>query len=154
MANIKKIRELLTKAIFEVFEKGFFIFAEPVDDTGMDYRIRADIRFRGPMDGAMRISMSQGLAKIMAVNMLNLDDDEVTEALMADCLKECLNMICGSFVRKVDPDHVFHLEIPSFGPAASGTGSAEGPSGSSIRLVFDTEGGPFEVLLAAPGSLQ
>ncbi len=151
MANIKPIKEMLMKAIFEVFEKGFFVFAEPVREATGDYQLRASIRFSGPMEGAIQLAISENLAKIMAANMLSLDDGQVTEPIIADCVKECLNMICGSFVRKVDPDHVFDLAIPEFERIADRSGDADARSGPDMRLMFDTEGGAFEVLMMAPG---
>jgi CheY-specific phosphatase CheX len=153
MANIKKIREVLTKAIFEVLERAFFVFAEPVGVADTGYQIRANIRFSGPMEGAMHISMSDNLAKIMTKNMLNLEDVQVMDPVIADCVKECLNMICGSFVRKVDPDHVFQLTIPDFERISHRSDDREAQPDSSFRLVFDTEGGAFEVVITAPGCL-
>ncbi|MFH1081624.1 MAG: chemotaxis protein CheX [Pseudomonadota bacterium] len=153
MANIRKIKEMLMKAIFEVFERGFFVFAEPVQESTEDYRIRARIGFSGPMKGDMQISMSENLAKVMAKNMLSLGDDQVTDQVIADCVKECLNMICGSFVRKVDPDHVFHLTIPSFDLTSDRSDDIDAQSDSSLRLVFDTERGNFEVKMTAPSCL-
>lgn len=154
MENIKKIKEMLMKAIFEVFERVFFVFAEPVGEAIAHYQIRANIRFKGPMEGALQISMSENLAKIMAKNMLGLDDDQIKVPVMADCVKECLNMVCGSFVRRIDPDQVFHLEIPSSEMISKPYGHKEAHPDASIRLVFDTEGGAFEVMMTAPGFLQ
>jgi CheY-specific phosphatase CheX len=151
MANINRTKEMLMKAIFEVFERMFFVFAEPVMEAGADYQIRANIRFSGPMEGAMQISMSEDLAKIMAKNMLSLEDGQVTDPVIADCVKECLNMICGSFVRKIDPDHVFQLAIPSFDLVSDRSGGMDAQSDSFLRLVFDTEEGAFEVMMTAPG---
>lgn len=153
MANIKKIREVLTKAIFEVLERAFFVFAEPVGVAGTAYQIRANIRFSGPMDGAMQISMSDNLANIMTKNMLNLQDVQATDPVIEDCVKECLNMICGSFVRKVDPDRVFQLTIPDFERISHRPDDQEARPESSFRLVFDTQGGAFEVVITAPGFL-
>ena len=50
----------------------------------------------------------------MAKNMLSLEEGDITDQVIADCLKESINMVCGSFVSKVDPEHVFHLSIPIF----------------------------------------
>jgi CheY-specific phosphatase CheX len=124
-----------------------------VMEAGADYQIRANIRFSGPMEGAMQISMSEDLAKIMAKNMLSLEDGQVTDPVIADCVKECLNMICGSFVRKIDPDHVFQLAIPSFDLVSDHSGGMDAQSDSFLRLVFDTEEGAFEVMMTAPGCL-
>ena len=120
MANIKKIKEMLMTATFEVFEKMFFVFAEPLREKGPSYPMRASIHFSGPVEGDMQISVSKGLAKIMAKNMLSLEEGDITDQVIADCLKESINMVCGNFVSKVDPEHVFHLSIPSF-DMASGT---------------------------------
>jgi hypothetical protein len=62
-------------------------------------------------------------------------------------------MICGSFVRKVDPDHVFQLTIPDFERISHRSDDREAQPDSSFRLVFDTEGGAFEVVITAPGCL-
>ena len=153
MANIKKIKEMLMTAIFEVFERAFFVFAEPAQEADADYQIRATIRFRGPMTGAMQISMSNDLGKAMAANMLSLDEGEATDPVIADCIKECINMVCGSFVRKVDPDHVFHLTIPGFELISERSGEMDAQSESSLRLAFNTEAGAFEVMMTAPGCL-
>jgi CheY-specific phosphatase CheX len=151
MAHTRKIKEMLMTAIFEVFERGFFVFAEPVREADADYRIRADIEFRGPIEGALKIFMSDELAHVMVKNMLSLDDDQVTKPVIEDCVKECINMICGSFVRRVDPDHVFDLAIPGFERILHPNGDREGQSDSCIRLVFDTEAGAFEVMMTASG---
>jgi CheY-specific phosphatase CheX len=152
MENTRKIEQILTKAIFEVFEKMFFVFAEPLRETGAaHYRVRANIRFSGPMEGAMQISMNPGLAKLMAANMLNLQDDELTEPVIADCVKESINMICGNFVRKVDPERVVQLSIPVFELISDRSGDMSAQSDSSLKLVFNTEGGAFEVMMTASG---
>ena len=151
MANMKTIKEPLMNAIFEVFERVFFVFAEPVTKAEADFRMRANISFSGSIKGDMQISLSEDLAKVMAQNMLSIDDDELTDSVVADCVKECLNMVCGSFVRKVDPDHVFNLTIPSLAMITGPPSYMDAQSDSSLRLAFDAEGGSFEVLTTATG---
>jgi CheY-specific phosphatase CheX len=153
MANIKKIREMLITATFDVFEKMFFVFAEPLREKGPDYPLQASIRFSGPVEGAMKISVSGGLAKIMAENMLSLQESEITDQVIADCIKESVNMVCGCFVSKIDPDHVFHLSIPSFEMVSGPLTRIHGQPDASIRLAFAAEGGGFEVIMDAPGFL-
>jgi CheY-specific phosphatase CheX len=143
---------MLTKAIFEVFETMFYVFAEPLREADANqtaYSVGAGIRFSGPVEGAMRISMGNALATLMASNMLNLQDDELTEALTADCLKESLNMICGNFLRKLDPERVFSLSIPEF--EAGALTKDDVPTNATLTAVFDTEAGAFEVAVLAPG---
>jgi CheY-specific phosphatase CheX len=144
---------MLTNAIFEVFEKMFFIFAEPIRDFGADYQLRANLHFSGPMKGMMRLSMNAGLAKLMATNMLNLQNAELTTLMISDCVKESLNMICGNFVRRVDPEHVFQLSIPALDLLSARCGDMDTQSGPALRVTFDTEAGTFEIMMTAPGCM-
>jgi hypothetical protein len=46
--------EILTTAIFEVFEKMFYLFAEPLRGGGGNYQMTSSIRFEGPSPGPWR----------------------------------------------------------------------------------------------------
>jgi CheY-specific phosphatase CheX len=152
MANIKKTEEMLMMAIFEVFEKMFYLFVEPLRDGAGDYDLTAAVNFNGPVEGSIRISLSRGIAETMVQNMLNLEKDEITEPLMADCVKESINMICGNFVRKLDPEKVFPLSIPTFEwlKAESHVGEQKE---SEMCLTFTADGGYVQVAMSAPGLL-
>jgi len=65
---------------------------------------------------------------------------------MEDCAKESINMICGNFVRQLDPERVFQLSIPS---VATGKGPSTGarPEENLICLNFTAEGGYIKVSL-------
>ena len=152
MANIKKTEEMLMTAIFEVFEKMFYLFVEPLRDGAGDYELMSAVSFNGPITGAMQISLSRGIAETMVENMLNLEKDEITESLMADCVKESINMICGNFVRKLDPEKVFHLSIPTFEfLKANSQGAAN--KDSEVCLTFTADDGYIQVAMRAPGLL-
>ena len=92
MANIKKTEEMLMRSIFEVFEKMFFIFAEPSRDEALSCRMKASISFKGPFEGEMQLRIAKDLLKKMAKNMLNLEENEVTNPVMEDCIKEAINL--------------------------------------------------------------
>lgn len=144
MEHIKKIEEMLMSSIFEVFEKMFFVFAEPLRGEAPLCPLKATIGFEGALKGGMRISLAPELARAMARNMLSLEEDEITEPIMADCVKESINMICGSFLRKVDPVHGSHMSIPTYEVVDGGMDRmVQGES--SIRLAFATECGAFEI---------
>jgi CheY-specific phosphatase CheX len=113
MGNTKKIQELLMNAIFEVFEKMFFVFLEPVDED-VKYDMIASINFTGPMKGNIDVLFSRDLASAMVRNMLGVDESGVTPKLMEDCAKEAVNMIGGNFLQKYDSSKVFDLSIPEF----------------------------------------
>jgi CheY-specific phosphatase CheX len=147
MENIKKIEQILTTAIFEVFEKMFFVFSEPLRNEGFPaFQWRAKIAFTGPFAGEMGLDMTATLARTLARNMLNLEAQEITEAVIADCAKESLNMICGNFLRHVDPAHRATLSIPTFEAVASRSGNGAEPGGT-VALAFSTDDGAFEIRL-------
>lgn len=115
MENTRKIKEMLMSAIFEVFEKMFYVFSEPLESNDEQYQMRSVIGFHGPVSGKIQLYLDRAIAETMVKNMLSFsDDDEINDEILADCIKESLNMICGNFLRKLDPDRVFSLTIPTF----------------------------------------
>lgn len=150
MANIKKTEEMLMRAIFEVFEKMFYLFTEPLWGGGGDYQMKSSVSFSGPISGTMQISLSTGIALNMVQNMLNLEQGEITETVMADCVKESINMICGNFVRKLDPERVFQLSIPTFEVISGNPDQRQDMQDQAVRLTFTADGGYVEVTLTAP----
>jgi len=113
MGNTKKIQEMLMNAIFEVFEKMFFVFFEPLDGD-VKYDMISSINFTGPINGEIKVFFSISLAETMVQNMLSLDRKDVTEKMIEDCAKEAVNMIGGNFLHKLDSSKVFDLSIPIF----------------------------------------
>ncbi|MDI6686607.1 MAG: chemotaxis protein CheX [Desulfobacterales bacterium] len=111
---MKKIEEMIRISIFEVFEKMFFIFLEPLDDENNEYDMEAAIRFEGAANGNVSIFLSTGVAETMVQNMLSLQEHEITTQSMEDCSKEAVNMICGNFLGKLNSKKVFHLSTPIF----------------------------------------
>jgi hypothetical protein len=65
MVNIKTIREMLTRAIFEVFEKMYYIFSEPIEGHGEHYQMKSTINFSGSASGQIQIFLSRGIAEGM-----------------------------------------------------------------------------------------
>jgi CheY-specific phosphatase CheX len=120
MDNMLKIHQVLTDSIFEVFEKMFYIFLEPVQQDLGTYRWRTAISFSGLVKGEMVALFSQPLAEVMMQNMLNDQGEEIDENLLGDCLKEAINMICGNYLQKVDPSLIFDLSLPVLTSVAAG----------------------------------
>jgi CheY-specific phosphatase CheX len=113
MGNTKKIQEMLMNAIFEVFEKMFFIFFEPLNEDGK-YNMISSINFTGPINGEIKVFFDISLLETMVQNMLSVNQKDVTEKMMEDCAKEAVNMIGGNFLHKLDSSKVFELSIPMF----------------------------------------
>ncbi len=143
----KKIAETMRVSIFEVFEKMFYIFLEPLDDESNEYDMEAAIRFEGFLSGEMRILLSKDIAKTMIHNMLGLEKDEIITQSMEDCSKEAVNMICGNFLGKLDSTKVFNLSLPSFGMNST---SIE-PGKNVYRMDFDSDEGRVGVIIDANG---
>jgi hypothetical protein len=61
-------------------------------------------------------------------------------------------MICGNFVRKLDPEKVFHLSIPTFEQLKSGSQGGTSKE-SEVCLTFTADGGFIQVAMRAPGLL-
>jgi CheY-specific phosphatase CheX len=100
-------------AIFEVFEKMFFVFLEPLDEE-VKYEMVTSIKFSGPTTGEIYIFFTRGVAETMVQNMLGVDLPGVTDKLIEDCTKEAVNMVSGNFLQKHDSSKVFDLSIPVF----------------------------------------
>ena len=75
MGNTKKIQELMMNSIFEVFEKMFFVFLEPLDEE-IKYDMISSIKFAGPVKGEIDVFFSRGMAQSMVENMLALKEKE------------------------------------------------------------------------------
>lgn len=152
--NIKRIKEILTTAIFEVFEKMFYVFSEPLRSEGENYQMKSTINFNGPVSGEIHIFLNRPIAEMMVTNMLGLDDGEINESIMADCIKESVNMICGNFLRKLDPDRVFHLSIPTFEMISGDLHRDQAEKDQELRLTFATDKGNMTVVMTVSGILE
>ncbi len=150
MVNIKKIKEMLTTAIFEVFEKMFYVFSEPLQSDGEGYQMKSTINFSGPVSGEIQILLNRAIAETMVKNMLGLEEKEINEPIIADCVKESINMICGNFVRKLDSEKVFHLSIPTFEMTSEKITHGQKESDQQVRLTFAADNGNMEVIMISP----
>ena len=73
-----------------------------------------EMRFRGPHRGRVNLAVQYPLSEELAMNMLGIDEEEeLTEAMAHDALKEILNMACGQFLTtRFGSQPVFDLTIP------------------------------------------
>ena len=141
---MKKIEATVRVSIFEVFEKMFYIFLEPLDDDRNEYDMEAAIQFEGSISGEVRILLSMDIVKTMIQNMLGLKEDEITTQRMEDCSKEAVNMICGNFLGKLDSTKVFNLSMPVFKEQPGDLEFME----NACRMDFvDSDGGRVGVII-------
>ncbi len=135
MENTEKFNVTVLQAIFEVFERMFFIFFETSAEAPDDYDLATEIKFGdSALKGEMTMFLSRGLAERMSCNMLNIDGKPADEEI-ADCVKEAINMVCGNFLSKLDPGRIFDLSMPEFLPEKVKT--IEKPGFHRIDLTAD-----------------
>lgn len=147
--NQTEIRKILFKAVYEVFEKMYYVFLETRDSAAPELRERAlSISFSGPGSGTLRVFFSEALTGQMLRNSLNLDPEDAAEELRQDCLKECLNMICGDFLQMYNPERLFQMSLPRYEETPTGGGAFDQVGEKTVAIFFDAEdGGYFEGVL-------
>lgn len=145
--NMKKIKETMRLSIFEVFEKMFYVFLEPLHSECGEYDMEAAIRFEGFMSGEIRILFSMDIVKAMIQNMLGLKEDEITIQRMEDCSKEAVNVICGNFLGKLNSAKVFNLSMPVFSEKSRDSGLSE----NIYRMDFDSDCGKVGLVVEVNG---
>lgn len=147
-ADIAKIREHLTTATFETFEKMFFIFLELAEESGQaapsSWAAAAGISFQGLVNGSMKILYSKEFLAAMVCNLLGLREEEITGQHLEDCAKEGINIVCGSFLAKLETEKAVDLSIPLYYPEAGKAGAGQ----DSIVLSFESDNGCLEVRMA------
>mgnify|MGYP001239268110 CR=1 FL=1 len=146
------IRKIFSHAVYEVFEKMYYVFLELRKKQAPLLRERMlSITFTGPASGEIVVYFSESVAEQMIKNSLNLDRAEATEQLRQDCLKECLNMICGDFMQGFNPDRLFQMSLPVYHETFS-MADADNRTKDEVGLAFDADGGGyFEVILRMAG---
>ena len=141
---MKEMNETLRAAIFDVFERMYYVFLEPFHDECSEYDVGSSIKFDGALHGELMILVSEELAKTMVQNLLGIEGEDIKEQDIEDCVKEAANMICGDFLSKLDQTKVFDLSIPVF--IRRPRGFREGNKACSVS--FDAESGVFGAVLS------
>jgi CheY-specific phosphatase CheX len=149
MEVMGKMKRMITTSTFEVFEKMFFIFFEPVEKKDIVFDMETEIKFQGPVQGIMKLFLSDGLASSMVENMLSLEEEEVTDYLKEDCVREAINMVCGNLLRTYDSSKVFNLSIPTVKRNNDHNSMPVCPDTETNQwqAVFDSDGEILSVLL-------
>ncbi len=149
MEAMGKLREMITTSTFEVYEKMFFIFLEPVERKDIAYDMSTEITFKGPVEGSMKMFLTDGLVSCMVQNMLSISDEEVSDSMREDCAREATNMVCGNLLRNYDSSNVFSLSIPTCQKNNQGDlmPACSEPQADLWQAVFDSDGETLGVLL-------
>jgi CheY-specific phosphatase CheX len=147
MEATQKIRTILTTSTFDVFEKMFFIYLEISDAETHQYGLVTSIRFSGPLEGEIRLCLSDSLVLAMAENMVSVDRNDVTREMMEDCAKEAANMVGGAFVRTLDTTKIFQLTIPVCLPDESAVPQESPGADREEWLRFESKQGQLGIMV-------
>lgn len=91
--------EMLREVAEGTLEELAFVLAVPDEDACQPPGVTAGIRFRGPFDGALFITVSPQMLPVVAANMLGVTDNgQLSTECQHDAFKELLNVICGNLL--------------------------------------------------------
>jgi chemotaxis protein CheY-P-specific phosphatase CheC len=115
MANSHK--EILQQVFCDVLENLAFMFGDILDEeasTPSGEAIQAEMCFKGPIEGKLRIAVPKEMCPTIAANVLGIEpDDETSLSDASDALKELLNVTCGHVLTSLMGDEpIFDLTVP------------------------------------------
>lgn len=113
-----EMRQAMEIVAVRILEDAAFLFVDRMPDGNKPDRdwppAGAELRWAGPSRGLMRVWMDPDFLKVLAANMLGIEeDDEAAAKAGSDAMREVLNMVVGNSLTEAwGPGPVFHLEIP------------------------------------------
>lgn len=119
--------ELLAASASEVLETMFFtpLGGDPEAGAAAFEWVSAELEFHGQPGGRFRVGASRPTARSLAAAFLGMEENEVTEELVGDVVRELANMICGSVLSRLERASTIELLHPEL---------VEGPPPASARL--------------------
>jgi CheY-specific phosphatase CheX len=106
---------LLMSAATEVLESMCFINVVTSSDESVTEDgawISARLHFQGPSSGYFGLRTPLGTARIIASNFLGEDEVDLNTLQVIEVLCELSNMICGSFLSRLESNGVYDLSHP------------------------------------------
>jgi CheY-specific phosphatase CheX len=120
MIEHKPLYQAMLKAISQTLENMAFIEAKehynqeydiPNDDLAWAYLVVLD-----PLQGEVRLALPKSALRELTGTIFSLEENEITQAHMADILHEILNTIAGLFMTNLLTDsQAFKIGLPESG---------------------------------------
>jgi len=126
-----KLGKIIVDSAREVFEQMAFLevseetaFEDALGNTPADtdrrrshVQIKGTMAFKGRFEGTISVAYSQELARILAANILGLDEDEINVPEdIVDSVREVTNMISGGVLtRLTEQGEPVDLSVPRVG---------------------------------------
>jgi len=103
-----------------ILERAAFLFTEELDEqdrpmaSGEWFPKGVALDYSGPFTGELKLWMPAKICRMIASNMLGIDDDaDMARKEEEDAIKEILNIILGIYLTDAyGTEPVFHLGIP------------------------------------------
>ena len=150
----KQLDEILWNVTEETFEALAFLLPMPEPNEPFENCPAAavSVRFHGPFDGKVIVTLPEAALGELACNMLGLDDDAVIPVdTQQDALKELANVVCGNLLPEIaGTTPVFNVDGPKL-IDASAPESGEGLSpAAETRFFLDSGPASVELLTKEP----
>jgi CheY-specific phosphatase CheX len=106
--------QALREAVEEVLERMFFAetLGEARDAHPSADEVAVELSFAGEPAGAMHLRLTSSAAGEIAADFLGMDAAEIADTQVSEVIRELANMICGSFLSRVESAATFHLSVP------------------------------------------
>ncbi len=116
---IKDIGGIVVDSVHDVYETLIYILpeegrTEEIADARLSGELVSTIPVSGDVNGIIAMVCGQEVGKIMTSNMLGTEGQEVTDAEVAACAGEIVNMVAGNIkTRLIEAGLNFLLSIPT-----------------------------------------
>ncbi len=145
-----KFVQLLSESVGEVLENMFFTGVFDEDASNLDGEISlvaARLSFRGTPSGEFGIRTKPETVQKLSASFLGEDESSISQSQGGEVLCELANMMCGSFLSRLEKDGRFELSKPELQPVGEDV-----PRDCVIRREFQAEEGSLQVWLAVEQS--
>jgi CheY-specific phosphatase CheX len=151
----KQLDEILWNVTEETFEALAFLLPVPEPSEPFENRpsVVVSVRFTGPFNGEVIVTLPEATLGELTCNMLGLDDSEnIPAETQDDAFKELVNVVCGNILPEIaGTTAVFNVETPKVIDTAT-TMSREGLLPVAITQFF-LDSGPVSVELLTEGPI-
>jgi hypothetical protein len=135
---------MLRNVIFEIFGDMFFMFPDDYEEdvTFPSDWIKYSIRISREDKRALFINcyFTPGQAAVMAENFLGMEAEDISDIIIAETIKEAVNVISGNLLNKLGEE--YQMGIPANNPTED-TAFLKKMADSGDALLLNVENEPF-----------
>ena len=151
----RQLEEILWSVTEETFEALAFLLPmpEPTEPFESGPAVAVSVRFHGPFNGKVVVTLPEAVLGELACNMLGLDDGaEIPVDTQQDALKELANVVCGNLLPEIaGTTTVFNVDGPKLVDTSAPIDGG-GLCGAAMTQFF-LDSGPASVELLTEGPI-